>query len=158
MTNNPPPTGRPNLSPEELRARRLQLDSWMTWGFLFIGAFTVFSDLKYVLNVRDALIELYAALGTMFSENFSRTLAPLPAGAFANTTLLTQLGWVSVTTSAIALGLVVWGSLKRMREKKLAWWVPLVGLLASNMAINAILLIAFFSDPLIMTAVRDVIP
>lgn len=158
MTNNPPPTGRPNLSPEELRARRLQLDRWMTWGFLVIGVYTVFSDLSFVLNVRDSLIDLYTAIGDVFAESFKTMLAPLPAGAFPDTTLLAQLGWVSVTIEAIALGLVVWGSLKRMREKKLAWWVPVVGLFASNMIINVILITVFFSDPVVMTAVKAAIP
>ena len=158
MTNNPPPTGRPNLSPEELRARRLQLDRWMTWGFLVIGVYTVFSDLSFVFNVRESLFELYTAIGKALEDSVKTTLAPLPAGAFADTTLLTQLGWVSVTIEGIALGLVVWGSLKRMREKKLAWWVPVVGLFASNMIINVILLTVFFGDPLVMTAVKAAIP
>lgn len=158
MTNNPPPTGRPSLSPEDLRARRLQLDRWMTWGFLVIGVYTVFSDLSFVLNVRDALIDLYTAIGDVFAESFKTTLAPLPAGAFPDTALLTQLGWISVTIEAIALGLIVWGSLKRMREKKLAWWVPVLGLFATNMIINVILMTVFFSDQAVMTAVKAAIP
>ena len=158
MTNNPPPTGRPSLSPEDLRARRLQLDRWMTWGFLVIGVYTVFSDLSFVLNVRDALIDLYTAIGDVFAESFKTTLAPLPAGSFPDTALLTQLGWISVTIEAIALGLIVWGSLKRMREKKLAWWVPVLGLFATNMIINVILMTVFFSDQAVMTAVKAAIP
>ena len=130
----------------------------MTWGFLVIGVYTVFSDLSFVLNVRDALIDLYTAIGDVFAESFKTTLAPLPAGAFPDTALLTQLGWISVTIEAIALGLIVWGSLKRMREKKLAWWVPVLGLFATNMIINVILMTVFFSDQAVMTAVKAAIP
>ena len=130
----------------------------MTWGFMILGVYSVFSDLAVTLDMRGSLIDLYTALGDVFSESFKTTLAPLPTNAFPDTTTLAYVGWVSVTLEAIALGLVVWGSLKRMREKKIAWWVPVVGLFGSSMVINIILMTAFFSDASVMAAVKAAIP
>ena len=130
----------------------------MTWAFLILGVYSVFSDLSFVLDVRGSLIDLYTAIGDVFTETFKTTLAPLPSNAFPDVSGLAYLGWVSVTVEAIALGLIVWGSLKRMREKKISWWVPVLGFFAANMVINIILMTVFFSDAAVMTAVKAAIP
>jgi len=146
------------VSPEERLARRLQLDRYMTWGFMVIAVYSVFSDLSIVLDARGQLVDLYTALGDVFAEAFKTTLAPFPTNAFPNTASLAFLGWASVTVEAIGLGLVVYYSIARMRAKKLAWWVPVVGLFGSSMIINITLTAVFLSDAAIMTAVKAAIP
>ncbi|MEY4102163.1 MAG: hypothetical protein RIR88_297 [Actinomycetota bacterium] len=130
----------------------------MTWGFLVLAVYSVFSDLSIVLDTRGQLVDLYTALGDVFAQAFKTTLAPFPSDAFPNTALLAFLGWASVTVEAIVLGLTVWYSLARMRAKKLSWWVPVVGLFGSSMLINITLTAVFFSDAAIMTAVKAAIP
>jgi hypothetical protein len=153
-----PNTPKPPVTPEERLARRLQLDRYMTWGFLALAVYSVFSDLSIVLDARGQLFDLYTALGDVFAEAFKTTLAPFPADAFPNAAFLTFLGWASVTVEAIALGLTVWYSLARMRAKKLAWWVPVVGLFGASMIINITLTAVFFSDSAVMTAVKAAVP
>lgn len=130
----------------------------MTWGFLALAVYSVFADLAIVLDVRMQLIDLYTAMGEVFKQTFQTTLAPLPADAFPNVALLTFLGWVSVTFQAIALGLVVWYARIRMKAKKLAWWIPVVGLFGTSLVLNVILTVVFFSDPAVMTAVKAAVP
>ena len=130
----------------------------MTWGFLVLAVYSVFSDLSIVLDTRGQLVDLYTALGDVFAQAFKTTLAPFPSDAFPNTALLAFLGWASVTVEAIVLGLTVWYSLARMRAKKLSWWVPVVGLFGSSMLINITLTAVFFSDAATMTAVKAAIP
>ena len=136
----------------------MQLDRYMTWGFLVLAVYSVFSDLSIVLDTRGQLVDLYTALGDVFAQAFKTTLAPFPSDAFPNTALLAFLGWASVTVEAIVLGLTVWYSLARMRAKKLSWWVPVVGLFGSSMLINITLTAVFFSDAATMTAVKAAIP
>jgi hypothetical protein len=130
----------------------------MTWGFMALAVYSVFSDLSIVLDARGQLVDLYSALGDVFAQAFKTTLAPFPSDAFPHAALLAFLGWVSVTVEAIGLGLVIYYSRARMRAKKLAWWVPVVGLFASSMIINVTLTAVFFSDSAIMTAVKAAIP
>jgi type II secretory pathway component PulF len=80
-------------------------------------------------------------------EQMNELVPTLDLGTFQNIAFATLMGWVAVTIQAVILALVIWWSRLRMKAKKISWWIPLAGAVASNMLSTACIFIALLSDP-----------
>jgi hypothetical protein len=127
------------LTPEEKKERSLALDRFITWGLIFVAVFSVFSGLGDYINPRASMNLLYDELNTL-NPDFN-------LGTFENITFAVQMGWIAVTIQAVGLAMVVWVSRQRMKAKKFAWWIPVLGAVISNSLSTACIFIALFSDP-----------
>ena len=127
------------LTPEEKKERSLAFDRMITWGLIFVAVYSVFSGLGDYINPRNSMNLLYDELNTLNPA--------FKLGAFENITFAVQMGWIAVTIQAIVLAMVVWVSRQRMKAKKFAWWIPVVGAVISNALSTACIFIALFSDP-----------
>ena len=127
------------LTPEEKKERSLAFDRMITWGLIFVAVYSVFSGLGDYINPRNSMNLLYDELNTL-NPAFN-------LGNFENITFAVQMGWVAVTIQAVVLAMVVWISRQRMKAKKFAWWIPVVGAVISNALSTACIFIALFSDP-----------
>lgn len=127
------------LTPEEKKERSLAFDRMITWGLIFVAVYSVFSGLGDYINPRNSMNLLYDELNTLNPA--------FKLGTFENITFAVQMGWIAVTIQAIVLAMVVWVSRQRMKAKKFAWWIPVVGAVISNALSTACIFIALFSDP-----------
>jgi hypothetical protein len=127
------------LTPEEKKERSLALDRFITWGLIFVAVYSVFSGLGDYINPRNSMNLLYDELNTL-NPAFN-------LGTFENITFAVQMGWVAVTIQAVVLAMVVWISRQRMKAKKFAWWIPVLGAVISNALSTACIFVALFSDP-----------
>lgn len=127
------------LTPEQKRERSLAFDRFLTWGLIFVGIFSVFTGLGDYINPRNTMNALY--------EEMNKLVPTLELGTFQNIAFATLMGWVAVTIQAVILALVIWWSRQRMKSKKISWWVPITGAVASNMLSTACIFIALLSDP-----------
>lgn len=127
------------LTPEEKKLRSLALDRFITWGLIFVAVFSVFSGLGDYINPRASMNLLYDELNNLNPA--------FELGTFENITFAVQMGWVAVTIQAVVLAMVVWISRQRMKSKKFAWWIPVLGAVISNALSTACIFIALFSDP-----------
>jgi type II secretory pathway component PulF len=101
--------------------------------------YSVFSGLGDYINPRNSMNLLYDELNTLNPA--------FKLGTFENITFAVQMGWIAVTIQAIVLAMVVWVSRQRMKAKKFAWWIPVLGAVISNALSTACIFIALFSDP-----------
>lgn len=127
------------LTPEEKRERSLAFDRFLTWGLIFVGIFSVFTGLGDYINPRNTMNALY--------DELNKLVPTLELGTFQNVAFATLMGWVAVTIQAVILALVIWWSRQRMKAKKISWWVPIAGAVASNILSTACIFIALLSDP-----------
>ncbi len=69
------------------------------------------------------------------------------AGEFTN--LDDALLWGGIAAAALTGGyaLTLWGSWRRMRSGKLAWWLPIVGAIAASFVVSLCLVAPMIGDP-----------
>ena len=138
------------LSEEDKKKRavamaRLQSDRFITWGLLGVAVFSVLSGLGDYVNLTRTLNAAYDQLNTMQP---GLNLAP-----YSNPGLASTLGIAIVMGQAIVIGLTFWWAIHRMKAKKLAFWVPVVGFVVASAVILMFTLIAFFGDPSAVNAI-----
>lgn len=136
------------LTPEEKQERSLALDRFITWGLIFVAVFSVFTGLGDYINPRPAMNMLVDELNTLI-PNFNM-------GTFTAVDFAIKMGWIAVTIQAIILALVVWFSRERMKAKKRAWWIPVIGAVVSNMLSTACIFASLFADPSFQESLNSV--
>ncbi len=137
------------LTPEEKKERSLALDRFITWGLIFVAVFSVFSGLSDYINPRASMNLLFEELNTLNPD--------FQLGTFQNVAFAVQMGWVAVTIQAIVLAMVVYISRQRMKAKKFAWWIPVLGAVISNALSTACIFIALFADPSFQEGINSLI-
>ena len=137
------------LTPEEKKERSLAFDRMITWGLIFVAVYSVFSGLGDYINPRNAMNLLYEELNTLNPA--------FKLGNFENIKFAVQMGWVAVTIQAVVLAMVVWISRQRMKAKKFAWWIPVLGAVISNALSTTCIFIALFADPSFQAAMNNLI-
>ena len=137
------------LTPDEKKERSLALDRFITWGLILVAVYSVFSGLGDYINPRAVMNQLYDELNSL---NPAFKLATFDNVAFA-----VRVGWVAVTLQAIVLAMVIWISRQRMKAKKFAWWIPIVGALISNTLSTACIFVVLFADPSFQEAMNSLI-
>lgn len=135
------------LTPEQRKAQALGLDRLITWGLLAFAVYTVFSGLGDYINPRISMNAVY--------EEFNKIEPSLELGAYGNVPMATTIGWFAVTIQAVVLGLTIWWSITRMRAKKFAWWVPVLGGVANTLFAFVWLVAACLVDPAFVTAIQE---
>ena len=127
------------LTPEEKRERSLALDRFITWGLIFVGVYSVFSGLADYINPRPIMNALF--------DELNNVVPGLEVGTFTNIQFAVMMGWIAVTAQAVILALVVWLSRERMKAKKMAWLVPIIGAIIANVVSTACIFASMFADP-----------
>jgi len=117
--------------PGEPPASRLW-DVALTLSLLGVGAYSTLSSIPGFLNFASALNDLYVAAG--YGEYTSTSLADgLGVGALVSQSVL------YVVTVALAVA--------RLRARKVAFFIPLIGAAVSGLVIFVLVLVAMTSDP-----------
>lgn len=141
------PTPAVPLTPEQRRAQALGLDRLITWGLLILAGYSVFTGLGDYINPRVSMNAVYDELNTLEPK--------LGLGAYGNIQAATMIGWVAVTVQAVILGLTVWLSITRMRAKKMAWWVPVLGGILNTLLALVWMTAACLVDPAFVNAIQE---
>lgn len=122
-----------------LTPRRFPLDRVVAIALLVVGGISIFSSLGEYLNMTVTLNKLLAELHMQMPEFAEIT--------YTDTGLAQPVGLAIVTLEGLIFGLAVWATVRHITAKKLAFWVPIVGYLATSAVIFGGQMICLFSDP-----------
>jgi hypothetical protein len=127
-----------------LAPRRFPLDRVVAIALLVVGGISIFSSLGDYLSMTITLNKLLAELHTQMPE--------FAAITFTDNGLAQPVGMVIITLEGLIFGLAVWATVRRISAKKLAFWVPIVGYLATSAVVFGGQMICLFSDPAFVEA------
>lgn len=120
----------------------------LTLGLLVLGAVNIFS------NIGDFYAP--APMINAILAQVHQAQSSFPSVAYTPTQLTATVGAILLTLQGANFGLIVWWALKRLRERKLAIWVPVLGSVFST----ALTMIAMFSlmlaDPTVRAAILSI--
>ena len=114
-------------------------DPPVTIGLLLWGVITT---VQTVAQARD----LPGSLNTVLS---SRGLGP-----YTQTALGSAIGWVVVAESILSLALAIGFSVPRIRDHRMAFWVPLVAGAVSALLTLVLITAAIVADPAVLTSLE----
>lgn len=132
-TEKKPPTEDP------LAPRRFPFDRVVAIALLVVGGISIFSSLGEYLSMTVTLNKLLAELHVQMPEFAEMT--------YTDTGLAQPVGLIIITLEGLIFGLTVWATVRRISAKKLAFWVPIVGYLATSAVVFGGQIICLFSDP-----------
>lgn len=131
-------TPKKDPADEVLAPRRFPLDRVVAIALLVVGGISIFSSLGDYLNMTVTLNKLLAELHTQMPEFAAITYTDQGLGQ--------PVGTIIITLEGLIFGLAVWATVRRITAKKLAFWVPIVGYLATSAVIFGGQMICLFSD------------
>jgi len=140
--NNAPNEGTP-LPTKQINALNLAL----TIGLLAFGAVTIASNLADYANPADVINQLLT--------NLHQSDAKFPDITYSATGLATTIGILLLTLQGANFGLITWWSVSRLRERKVAFWIPLVGAFISSLLTFVSVLVLLLSDPAVLNAMVE---
>ena len=132
-TEKKPPTEDP------LAPRRFPFDRVVAIALLVVGGISIFSSLGEYLSMTVTLNKLLAELHVQMPEFAEIT--------YTDSGLAQPVGLIIITLEGLIFGLAVWATVRRISAKKLAFWVPIVGYLATSAVVFGGQMICLFSDP-----------
>lgn len=115
-------------------------DLALTVALLVLGAYSVISSIPGFLAFGSTLDELYTASGY---------------GDYTSDSLASGIGIGILVSQSLLYVATVALSIARLRAKKLAFFVPLVGAAASGVVIFVLVLVAMTSDPALAAWITD---
>ena len=124
---------------DALTPRRFPFDRVVAIALLVVGGISIFSSLGDYLNMSVTLNKLLAELHLQMPEFAEIT--------YTDSGLAQPVGLAIITLEGLIFGLAVWATVRRITTKKLAFWVPIVGYLATSAVIFGGQMICLFSDP-----------
>ena len=138
----------PNKPPTEdaLTPRRFPLDRVVAIALLVVGGISIFSSLGDYLSMTVTLHKLLAELHRQMPEFAEIT--------YTDGGLAQPVGLAIITLEGLIFGLAVWATVRLISAKKLAFWVPIVGYLATSAVIFGGQMICLFSDPAFIEVFR----
>ena len=104
----------------------------LTIALLVLGGYSVISGIPGFLNFASALNDVYVASGY---------------GEYTSTSLANGIGIGALVSQSVLYVVTVALAVARLRAKKLAFFIPLIGGLASGVVIFVLMLVAMTSDP-----------
>ena len=125
-----------SMTPEPRRG----FDRVVSIVLLVVGGFNVFSSLGDFLNMPVTLNKLLTALHAQMPEFAQMT--------YTDTGLAQPMGMILITAEGLIFGLTVWATVRRLSDRKLAFWVPIVGWAVTSILVFGGQMICLFNDPL----------
>lgn len=107
-------------------------DLALTTALLVVGAYSIVTSIPELLNFGATLKELYAAAGY---------------GEYTSISLANGIGVGIVVTQAVIYIATVLLTIARLRKRRIAFFVPVAGAVASGLVIFVLVLVAMTSDP-----------
>jgi hypothetical protein len=123
------------------------LNFGLTIGLLAFGAVTLASNLGDYAHPADVINQLLT--------NLHQSDAKFPDIAYSATRLATSIGILLLTLQGANFGLITWWSVTRLRERKTAFWVPLIGAFVSSALTFVAVLVLLLSDPAVLNAMVE---
>ena len=114
-------------------------DAPVTVGLLLWG---LYSTVQTVAQARDLPAALSEALGAQ------------GIGPYTQTGVGTAVGWIVVVEAVASLAVAIGFSVPRIRDHRLAFWVPLVAGLVSGFVTVLLISLAVLLDPAYLAAVE----
>ncbi|HET6824729.1 MAG TPA: DUF6264 family protein [Amnibacterium sp.] len=118
-------------------------DAPITVGLLLIGVVNTVQTVAQARDLPAALDQVYAARG------ISR---------YTQVGLATGIGWAIVVTSIVSLALAIGFAVPRIRDHRLAFWIPLLAGAASAFVTIVLVVAAILADPAYLDSVRHATP
>lgn len=100
---------------------------------LGIGLVNVLTSIPSFMNLASTLDQSLKMLGV--------------EGTFSNFAAARTWGIISVAVLLIGYALTLWLSVRRIRQAKSSWWVPLVGFVATMIVVTICISVPMFGDP-----------
>jgi hypothetical protein len=120
------------------------LNFGLTLGLLVFGAVTLTSNLADYAHPADVINQLLT--------NLHRSDAKFPDISYSAAGLASSIGVVLLTLQGANFGLITWWSVTRLRERKVAFWIPLIGAFISSALTFIAVLVLLLSDPAVLNA------
>ena len=114
-------------------------DAPITVGLLLVGVVNTVQTVAQARQLRMALDQVYAARGI---------------GRYTQAGLATGIGWAIVVTSVASLVLAIGFAVPRIRDHRLAFWIPLVAGAASAVVTIVLVAAAILADPAYLDSIR----
>ncbi|MGW8484419.1 DUF6264 family protein [Microbacterium sp. NPDC055903] len=127
------PAAVPAVEEPTIPARRWGPDRIATIALLAYGLVNVLMSAGSYLDLSTIMNQYMAILGI--------------EGEFTNLAQGRLWGGIAATVLVAGYALTVWLSLRRLRARKLTWWVPVVGAIVTSFAVSLCLIVPMMGDP-----------
>lgn len=132
----------PAAAPEAGDTRRAHpVDRFVTIGLLAYGLVNVVVTAISYLELTRVMNESMKILGI--------------EGEFTNYEQGKLWGAIAAVVLVVGWSLTAWASIRRLRSRKITWWVPLVGAVATMLVASMCLAVPMFGDPAFMSSVGN---
>lgn len=108
----------------------------VTFALLGFGLFHVLSSIPEFLNMATTLNQTMQLMGI---DAEVTNFAAMRTG-----------GIIAVALMAVGYALTAWLSIRRLRRHRSAWWIPLIGVVATMGLVSICMSVVMFSDPGLM--------
>ena len=117
------------------------VDRFVTIGLLAYGLVNVIVTALSYLDLTRVMNESMKILGI--------------EGEFTNYEQGKLWGTIAAIVLVVGWSLTAWASIRRLRSRKITWWVPLVGAVATMLVASMCLAVPMFGDPAFMSYVGN---
>jgi hypothetical protein len=118
-------------------------DAPITVGLLAVGVVNTMQTVAQARDLPAGLDQVYAARGI---------------GPYTQVGLATGIGWAIIAVALAALVLAIGFSVPRIRDHRLAFWIPLAAGTASAVITGALIAVAVLADPAYLDSLRHASP
>jgi hypothetical protein len=125
-----------SMTPEPRRG----FDRVVAIALLVVGLFSIFGSLSDYLSLPLTLNRLLAELHKQMPEFAQMT--------YTDKGLAQPMGMIMITVEGLIFGLTVWLTVRRISDRKLAFWVPIVGWAVTSILVFAGQLVCLVNDPM----------
>ena len=114
-------------------------DAPITVGLLLVGVVNTVQTVAQARELPLALDQVSAAKGI---------------GRYTQVGFATGIGWAIVVTAVVSLVLAIGFAVPRIRDHRLAFWIPLAAGAASALVTTVLVAAAFLADPAYLDSIR----
>lgn len=126
-----PPIPQAAAAPDAAKPR--VADRAITFGLLAFGLVNVLSSLPGFFNLAATLDQSLEIMGL--------------EGEFTNFAAARVWGPVAAAVLIVGYALTVWLAVRRVKARRAAWWVPLVGFVVTTAIVSVCISVPMFGDP-----------
>lgn len=134
------PVGAPSAASRPTPAPAANaIDRFITLFLLGMGVVSLLQGIGGYLNLGALIDAGYASFGA--------ALRATDIGHYTTTGLTGALGWVLTIVHTVALTLAVYYSLRRLRARRISWWIPVIAAVVVFLATMIVMFVLLTLDP-----------